>query len=165
MLQAFAPIVSPDSKVLILGTMPGVRSLQLQQYYGHSGNHFWRLMFALFNQPFSTDYNTRLNLLLQHKIALWDVLSHCEREGSSDSKIQNEVVNDFTQFYKKHPHIKAVFLDSTTAKKLYDKHVGTGAHPHLKFYLLPSPSGQHARMSFDEKLKAWQKIVEVLGEK
>lgn len=76
-------LCQPVSKVLILGTMPGVRSLQLQQYYGHSGNHFWRLLFALFNQPFSTDYQARVNLLLQHKIALWDVLSHCEREGGS----------------------------------------------------------------------------------
>lgn len=157
MLEAFAPIADKNSRILILGTMPGERSLQLQQYYGHAGNHFWKIMFALFNQPFSTNYKDRINLLVKNNIALWDVLSHCERAGSSDSAINNEIANDFKMFYKKHPKIKAVFLDSLTAEKLYVKHVGKSADK--KYYLLPSPSGQHARLSLAEKIERWKVIL------
>lgn len=160
MLEAFAPIVDKNSRILILGTMPGERSLQLQQYYGHSGNHFWKILFALFNQPFSIDYNERINLLKENNIALWDVLSHCERTGSSDSAINNEIANDFKLFYKKHPKISAVFLDSLTAEKLYIKHVGKS--PDKRYYLLPSPSGQHARLSLQDKIERWRVIMDEL---
>ena len=91
MKQAFPPIVDQHCRVLILGTMPGIRSLELQQYYGHPGNHFWRILFRLFDEPFTTDYAQRIDLLHRHHIALWDVLSHCEGEGSADTAIRNEI--------------------------------------------------------------------------
>lgn len=81
---AFKPIVNENSKILILGTMPGERSIKLQQYYGHGRNQFWKIIFELFNEPFTKDYNKRTELLLRKKIALWDVISHCESKGSSD---------------------------------------------------------------------------------
>jgi hypoxanthine-DNA glycosylase len=85
---SFAPIADKDSKVLLLGTMPGQRSLKLQQYYGHKRNHFWKIIFHLFDKPFTDDYERKIELLLSNKIALWDVLQTCEGKGSLDSNIK-----------------------------------------------------------------------------
>ena len=161
MKTAFKPIGSKDSKILILGTMPGDRSLRLQQYYGHAGNQFWKIMFSLFERPFSQDYNQRIDLLLKNKIALWDVLSHCERKGSADTGIEKEVPNDFASFYKSHQNIKHVFLTSKKAEKFYDKHIGKNSS--RNYYLLPSPSRANTWKTFDTKLNEWKQILKVLN--
>lgn len=160
MKEAFAPIVDSNSTILILGTMPGMRSLELQQYYGHSGNHFWKILFALFNEQFTTDYDLRTDLLRRKRIALWDVLSHCEGEGSSDTAIRNEVANDFQGFYQQYPHIQQVFWTSRKAEKFYKKHVGLS--PEKTYRLLPSPSGAYASMPLEQKIEQWQIITELL---
>ncbi|HKC66718.1 MAG TPA: DNA-deoxyinosine glycosylase [Bacteroidia bacterium] len=157
---AFAPIVNKDSKVLILGTMPGERSIEINQYYGHKGNQFWRLMFDVFNKPFTDKYEDRVALLTKNKIALWDVLSHCEREGSADSAIKNEITNDFKLFYKKYPNIKHIFFASKHAEKLYNKFVGKS--PQYIYYVLPSPSGANASKTYTEKLREWKSILKAL---
>src|ERR1700741_557438 len=160
MKAAFAPIESKDSKVLILGTMPGERSIEINQYYGYKGNQFWKLMFDVFNQPFTDNYTDKINLLTKNKIALWDVLSHCEREGSADSKIKNAIPNNFKLFYKKHPNIKHVFFASKEAEKLYKKYVGQFVEH--DFYVLPSPSGANASKTYAAKLNEWKLILNVL---
>jgi hypoxanthine-DNA glycosylase len=161
MKAAFAPIASKISTVLILGTMPGERSIKLNQYYGHKGNQFWRLMFDIFEQPFTDDYADRIALLTKNKIALWDVLSHCEREGSADSKIKNEIPNNLKLFYRKHPTIKHVFFASKEAEKLYKKHVGQ-FNKHA-YYVLPSPSGANASKTYSVKLNEWRVILRILA--
>jgi len=160
MKAAFAPIESKDSKVLILGTTPGERSIEINQYYGHKGNQFWKLMFDIFNQPFADNYAERIALLTKNKIALWDVLSHCEREGSADSKIKNAIPNNFNLFYKKHPNIKHVFFASKEAEKLYKKHVGQFTEQ--TYHVLPSPSGANASKTYSAKLNEWKLILKVL---
>jgi len=157
---AFPPIVDANSKILILGSMPGEKSLELQQYYAHPGNQFWKILFTLFNEPFTTDYKTRIELLKKHYIALWDVLSHCERIGSSDSNIKNEIPNDFDSFYRQHPQIKHVFFDSKNVARFYKKHVGLS--PSLNYYEIPSPSGLYASKSFAEKVKEWEIILDFI---
>ncbi len=159
MKTAFAPIESKNSKMLILGTMPGERSIELNQYYGHKGNQFWKLIFDIFNQPFTDNYADRISLLKNNKIALWDVLSHCEREGSADSKIKNAIPNNFKEFYKSHPNIKYVFFASKEAEKLYNKHVGLFAEH--DFFVLPSPSGANASKTYQAKLVEWKAILKV----
>ena len=96
---AFSPIVNNDSQILILGTMPGDRSLQLQQYYGHAGNHFWKILFTLFNRPFTKDYEVRTQLLLDHGIALWDVLRACECETSSGFSVCTQLLKKMDRGY------------------------------------------------------------------
>lgn len=155
--QAFPPIVNANSKVLILGTMPGEKSLQLQQYYGHRGNHFWKIVFRLFDHPVTEDYQEKKSLLLAKGIALWDVLEACEREGSSDAKILKEAANDFHTFHKKYPNIKTVFFASKKAEELYNLHVKT--KPALTFYTLPSPSSANTWKTFDEKLAEWRVVL------
>ena len=154
---AFPPIVDDQCKILLLGTMPGDRSLQLQQYYGHPGNHFWKLIYTLFDQPLEPDYEARKLFLLQHHIALWDVLESCTCEGSLDSNIKNEVVNDFASFYELHPNITHVFFDSRKAEEFYLKYVKKSADK--IYHLLPSPSRANASKSFEQKLEAWKELL------
>ena len=159
MKKAFAPIADDNCKILILGTMPGEKSLQLQEYYGNRGNQFWRLLFAVFNKELEHDYSAKLQLLKDNGIALWDVLQYCEREGSLDSNIKNEAPNDFDTFYKKHPQIKKVFFSSKNAAVYYDKYAGKKEN--IIYSVLPSPSGANASMPFMAKLELWKhKILE-----
>lgn len=157
---AFPPIANAKSKILILGTMPGERSLALQQYYGHAGNRFWKIMYALFDKPFSKDYENRTQLLLDNGVSLWDVLEYCEGVGSLDSNIVNEKANDFNTFYKNHPAVKHVFFTSKQAAKYYDVYIKRKSH--LDYYLLPSPSRMNTWKSFDEKLEQWKIILKYL---
>ena len=157
MKQAFPPIIGAHSKVLFLGTMPGERSLNLQQYYGNRGNQFWKLLFEVLDIPFSEDYNDRQQTILEHNFALWDVLQYCDREGSLDSSIRNEIPNDFTSFYRRYPAVQAVLFTSKNAAAYYNKYVGR--QDGLYFDVLPSPSGANATMRYHEKLAVWQKKI------
>lgn len=160
MKQAFPPLVNQNSKILILGTMPGEISLELQEYYGNKGNSFWKLLFTLFNRPLPKEYIEKKQLLEENNIALWDVLAYCERTGSLDSNIKNEKANDFESFYKQYPNIKHVFFSSKNASNFYDKYVGRKKD--LQYSILPSPSGANASKSFLQKLEEWEAILEAL---
>jgi hypoxanthine-DNA glycosylase len=153
---AFPPIADQASKILILGTMPGERSLELQQYYGNKQNQFWKLLFAITDRPFTNNYEERVALLKEKRVALWDVLSGCEREGSLDSKIRNATANDFDAFYKAHPNITTIFFSSKAAENYYIKMVGKKSG--LEYFALPSPSGANASQSFAQKLQKWALI-------
>jgi len=154
MKKAFEPIANFASKILILGTMPGEKSLLLQQYYGNRGNQFWRLLFSVYNEEPKVDYPDKIKFLTDNNIALWDVLQYCEREGSLDSNIKNEVANDFKSFYKSYPAIKKVFFSSKNAAAYYKKYVGE--REDIEYHVLPSPSGANATMSFAQKLEIWR---------
>ncbi|RRJ93376.1 DNA-deoxyinosine glycosylase [Flavobacterium macacae] len=160
MKKAFFPLINQNSKILILGTMPGEKSLELQEYYGNRGNSFWKLLFTLFDQPLPENYAEKKQLLIEKNIALWDVLEFCERTGSLDSNIKNEKVNDFKSFYKKYPNIKHVFFSSKNASNYYDKYVGRRID--VQYTILPSPSGANASKSFLQKLEEWKAIMEAL---
>ncbi|THD30851.1 DNA-deoxyinosine glycosylase [uncultured Flavobacterium sp.] len=160
MKQAFPPLVNQNSKILILGTMPGEKSLELQEYYGNKVNSFWKLLFTLFNRPLPKEYIEKKQLLEENNIALWDVLAYCERTGSLDSNIKNEKANDFESFYKQYPNIKHVFFSSKNASNFYDKYVGRKKD--LQYSILPSPSGANASKSFLQKLEEWEAILEAL---
>jgi hypoxanthine-DNA glycosylase len=157
MIKAFKPIATPQSHILILGTMPGEKSLQLQEYYGNRGNRFWSIMFSIFGKELTHDYNQKIKLLTDNGIALWDVLAYCHREGSLDSNIKNEVPNDFEDFYKAHPHIKHVFFSSKNAAAYYDKYVGRNKG--ITYITLPSPSGANASMGYVQKLERWKEAL------
>lgn len=160
MKTAFEPIADTNSRILILGTMPGERSLQLQQYYGHAGNHFWKIMFSILEHPFSPDYSDRKKLLEEHKIALWDVLQNCEGEGSSDNAIKNEIPNDFKTFYNQYKDLKTVFFASKKAEDFYNRYVIKS--PDRSYHVLPSPSRANTWKTFEEKVEEWRIILEYL---
>jgi len=157
MKKAFPPLINDDSRILILGTMPGEKSLELQEYYGNRGNQFWKLLFTMFEMPLSNDYEHRKSLLKDNAIAVWDVLAYCEREGSLDSKIKSEQPNDFTAFYKSFPNLKNILFSSKNAAAYYDKYIGR--REDIEYDILPSPSGANATKSFTEKLAIWSEKI------
>lgn len=154
---SFSPIADNDANILILGTMPGTKSLELNQYYGHNQNNFWKFMFTIFKEDFSNDYATKKVLLQKNKIALWDVLQFCDRVGSLDSAIKNEIANDFETFLKEHSNIKTILFNGQKAAAFFKKYV------HLKnsyqLITLPSTSPANASKTYQSKLEEWQIIA------
>ena len=161
---SFGPVINDSARVIILGSMPGVKSLTEQQYYAHPQNAFWRIMAALFDFEVDADYEQRLEFLQVSGVALWDVLHSCKREGSLDAMIQPEtqVANDFNVLFQKYPNIRSVFFNGAKAESYFKRHIMPSLAKHqLHFARLPSTSPAHASLSFDKKLEAWRVIRHV----
>ena len=106
------------------------------------------------------NYDLKQKLLLSKGVALWDVLQNCDREGSSDLKIKNEVANDFQSFYNRHPSVKHVFFTSGKAETFYDTYIGRDMK--VNFHNLPSPSSANTWKTLDEKVSEWKVILNYL---
>ncbi len=158
-ISSFPPIIDHTSKILILGSIPGVKSLEKQQYYAHPQNAFWKIIFTLFNENFTEDYSQKLHILKKHHIALWDVIDSCERKGSLDSEIINEEANQIAELLEKYPGIKAIFCNGGKSYKNLQKILGKNFR--IPVYLLPSTSPLHT-VSFEKKLEEWKKIKNYL---
>ncbi|ACU07626.1 G:T/U mismatch-specific uracil/thymine DNA-glycosylase [Flavobacteriaceae bacterium 3519-10] len=152
-ITSFPPIISDTSRILILGSAPGIKSLQMQQYYAHPQNQFWKILFHLFDEEYAVDYDIRKALLFKNHIALWDVIDSCEREGSSDAKIRNEEHNDVLQLVTDFPNITAIFSNGQKSSKEARKMLG--AESQIPFHVLPSTSPLHT-IPFNKKLEAWK---------
>lgn len=166
-VQSFAPITAPDSQVLILGSMPGKQSLEQQQYYANPNNSFWYIMGKLLDAPDTTEYTARIQLLLDNRIALWDVLGSCERSGSLDSSIatSSAIVNDFVGFFNRMSAIRAVFFNGAVAEKEFSRKVRPTLPPALDslgFHRLPSTSPAMATLSREQKLTHWTLVLRTL---
>lgn len=138
--------------------MPGEQSIARQQYYGNKGNHFWKIIFMIFDKKYSESYDDRKELLKANGIALWNVLASCMREGSSDSKIKNEIVNDFENLHIKYPNIRHVFFESKSAAKFFYKY--TKPYITINYHILPSTSGLNAGLSLVQKIEMWRELAE-----
>ncbi|OUL60736.1 DNA-deoxyinosine glycosylase [Flavobacterium sp. AJR] len=156
---SFDPISSPNATVLVLGTMPGIKSLELGQYYGHKQNNFWKILFTVFNEDFTDVYEAKKEILIKNNIALWDVLKYCDRVGSLDSAIKNEITNDFDTFLKQHPDIKTILFNGQKAAAFFKKYIKVSDD--YKLLTLPSTSPANAGKSFDSKLNEWKIILEL----
>lgn len=153
-IYSFAPLADSQSKVLILGTIPGKESLRLNAYYAHPQNAFWRIIFNLHDLPFSTDVQVRREVLLQKGIALWDVLRSCERQSSLDTDIRLEQPNDLRALLSSHPGISQIFFNGKVAARFFRKYFPDIS---LLNHVLPSSSPAHA-LKWEQKLEAWQVI-------
>jgi len=159
MISSFEPIIDNDCKILILGTMPGVKSLEKQEYYGHERNAFWKIIYSLFQHELTNDYSQKKAFLLQNNIALWDVLESCYREGSLDSNIKNPAPNDFKRLFNQYPNIKAVYFNGEPAEKLFKRFVNkTLGNIDIPFSRLPSTSPANA-IKFEQKFELWKVIL------
>lgn len=158
MITGFDPIWSPECRVLILGSMPSVKSLEDGQYYAHPRNAFWPIMCELLCGEYISDYEARGRMLTSHSIALWDVCHCCERETSSDSMIRNEVANDIPSFAK-NMQLEKVLLNGGTAAALYRRHIKGLDIPTLR---LPSTSPAYT-IKYDEKKSAWRAALAGTG--
>ncbi|HTQ98504.1 MAG TPA: DNA-deoxyinosine glycosylase [Candidatus Acidoferrum sp.] len=159
-VHSFAPIARNDATCLILGTMPGTASLAKHQYYGHRRNAFWPLLLDVLGLPADLDYDARCEALRVHRIALWDVLQCCRREGSLDSAIDPESMqaNDFAGFLARHPQIRRVYFNGQPAARLWRALVHPTLPPALaalECAVLPSTSPAHAAMTLAEKRQRW----------
>lgn len=165
-VHSFAPVLVGDARVLILGSMPGRMSLEQNQYYAHPRNAFWPLMGELFGAGPELAYADRLLRLQGQRIALWDVLKLCTREGSLDSAIVESsiVCNDFAALYASHPRITRVFFNGAKAEATYRRHVTPrlADAPALHYTRLPSTSPAHASLNHAAKRAAWQAVADAL---
>lgn len=158
-VASFPPIARADARVLILGSMPGVRSLEAGQYYAHPHNGFWPIACAFVGLDPSAGYAARTSALRRHGIALWDVLRSCERPGSLDAAIvrRGAVVNDFAGFLARHARIATVLCNGGTAHDLFVKfglpQLGGERRPEI--VRLPSTSPAHASLRLGAKQRVW----------
>jgi hypoxanthine-DNA glycosylase len=156
----FPPVADTRARVLVLGSLPGRKSLAERQYYAQAQNAFWRIMGELFGAEPALPYEQRLAALRAHGIALWDVLAAGEREGSLDSAIvpSSVVVNDFAGFFAGHRRIRAIYFNGNKAAELYRRKVEPTLQARfalLPRHVLPSTSPAHASLSRAEKLARW----------
>lgn len=165
-LQGLPPIIGPKTRVLILGSFPGVASLQAQQYYAHPQNQFWKILQALWPQrtlPEPDAYERRCAWLLARGLGLWDVYASCEREGSLDSAIRNAEVNDFAGLKAHCPKLQLIVHnggESFRHAKLVRASLGVEHFPLVK---LPSTSPANASWNFERKLAAWREAMVQAG--
>ena len=161
-IRSFAPIAGRGARVLILGSMPGKKSLEARQYYAHKQNAFWRVVRDLLHLDPESPYDERVRALESAHIAVWDVLHSCVRQGSLDTgiEIKSEKPNDFPAFFRIHKKITHVFFNGAKAEASFKRHVSRDIHAgSLVFARLPSTSPAHASVSYPRKLKAWQAIL------
>jgi double-stranded uracil-DNA glycosylase len=165
---SFAPIANSQSKLLILGSLPGQASLEAQQYYAHPQNAFWTIMGALFETGAQRPYPERVDRLLANGVAVWDVCQEAFRPGSLDSSIVSSSVkpNDFEQFYTQHPGIRWIAFNGAAAQQQYKRLVIPQLSPKYKKIselVLPSSSPTHAALSLKDKLQQWSVIKKKLA--
>lgn len=161
-LASFPPIARADARVLILGSMPGVASLEARRYYAHPRNAFWPIMGELFGAGPGLPYPQRCERLLTAGVAVWDVLRQCRRAGSLDAAIDpaSEVANDLAGLLARCSQIARIAFNGQKAETAFRRYVlptlGNATAGGLSLVRLPSTSPAHASRSFEEKLSAWR---------
>ncbi len=155
--QGFPPIAASHARVLVLGSLPGQRSIDEGRYYAHPQNVFWQIMQELLGVD--GDYATRCSQLAGHGIALWDVLHSSVRPGSMDAAIRVDTAsaNDFASFFREHRQLRLIAFNGRKAEQLYRRFVDPlGITPDVRRIGLPSTSPAYASMPFSGKLAAWR---------
>ena len=164
LIHGFAPLARPDARLLILGSMPGQRSLLAQEYYAHPQNAFWRIMGTLLGFDARAPYSERWAALLAARVALWDVLASCARPSSLDADIVEASIrpSDLAGFLAGHPHIGAIHFNGAKAAAVFTRHLlddlpaTVQALPRQR---LPSTSAAHAGLGFEAKLAIWRQAL------
>lgn len=153
------PVYNKESKILILGSFPSVKSREGEFFYHHPQNRFWRLLSQILNNPQPDSIDSKKKFLLNNHIALWDVISSCDIEGSSDSSIKNVVPNDISIILK-NADIKAIFSNGATSYKYYKRYIEkTVGREAIK---LPSTSPANAAYTIDRLKTEWSLILEYI---
>lgn len=160
LLNGLDPVCNADTRLLILGSFPGIRSLQMQQYYAHPHNQFWRILGLLWHVDLlSQPYPARCAEALQRGLGIWDVYASCHRQGSLDSSICNPTVNDFAALAKRCVHLQAIAHNGGESWRHHRHTAALG----LPVHKLPSTSPANASWSLERKLSAWREILMQYG--
>lgn len=162
--RSFPPLCAPNARLLVLGSMPGQRSLAEARYYAHPRNAFWPIMAAALQFDPGLPYGERCAALQARGIALWDVLACCERRGSLDADIVEAsiVANDIGALLAAHPGIRCLLFNGAKAEQSFRRHVLPGlsaAESERTRIRLPSTSPAHAGLGFDAKLAQWRRAL------
>ena len=154
----FGPLFSGESRVLILGSFPSVKSREQNFFYGHPQNRFWKVISALFGETAPTTIDDKKRLILNNKLALWDSIAGCEITGSSDSSIRNARANDISMILDNAP-IERIYTNGKKSHELYVKYIEPAVG--RKAICLPSTSPANAQWTLDRLIDAWSVINEV----
>jgi hypoxanthine-DNA glycosylase len=154
-VHSFEPVYDKNSEILILGTLPSVKSRENHFYYGHKQNRFWRLLAKLLDVPVPETIEQKKEMLLAHRIAIWDVIQSCDIKGSSDSSIRNVEPTDLCRLLKQ-TKVKRIFANGNKAGQLYRKY--QLPHTGIEAVVLPSTSPANAAWSLDRLCEAWAVI-------
>ena len=155
-LVGLPPVIGPQTRLLVLGSFPGVASLRTQRYYGHPQNHFWTILGALWGVDLKAQpYEARVEALLAHGLGVWDVYGACEREGSLDADIRHAELNDFAGLQRQCPLLEGIAHNGGESYR-HSKHTALLGVP---VYKLPSTSPANAGWSFERKLAAWAEVL------
>lgn len=159
-LQGLAPVVAPQTRLMVLGSFPGVASLKAQQYYAHPRNQFWPILSALWGVDLrALPYERRLDVVRERGLGIWDVYASCRREGSLDSEIEAPVPNDWTLLRREAPGLQAVAHNGGESARSMRHTLKLG----LAVHRLPSTSPANASWSFERKLEAWRGVLSQHG--
>ena len=159
-LVGLPPVIGPQTRLLVLGSFPGVASLREQRYYGHPQNQFWKILAALWSVDLvAMGYAGRLDVVRARGLGIWDVYAACEREGSLDMSIRNAELNDFGLVRRECPSLVAVAHNGGESFR-HAKHTQALGLPVHK---LPSTSPANASWSLDRKLTAWGEVFRLYG--
>lgn len=161
MLQGLAPVIDERTRLVILGSFPGVASLQAHQYYGHPRNQFWPILSALWLHADDTPlhqrpYEQRIAFVLEKGVGIWDVYAHCERQGSLDSAIRSPQLNDLASMRQWAPRLEAIVHNGGESARAMRLTQSLG----LVVHQLPSTSPANASWSFQRKLDAWRAVFQ-----
>ena len=156
MKHPFPPLYDENSKILILGSFPSVKSREQLFFYGHPQNRFWKVLASVFNQPTPETIDEKKSFLSMNNIALWDVIASCDIVGSSDSTIRNVVANDLSEILK-NSDIKRIFTNGKTSQIYYDKYIKKQLQRDA--FCLPSTSPANASYSLERLVESWGEII------
>ena len=155
-VRCLSPVHGKLPEVVILGSFPGRQSLLKKEYYGNPRNHFWHIMEALFSIDHDLPYEVRISRLIDHRIALWDVICTCSRKGSADARIHDPEFNDLAGFLAAFPTLRLVVLNGSSAARYYHRLKIPGSVPAV---VLPSTSPANARFTLIEKVRRWEIVA------
>lgn len=161
MHHCFPPVTRPDTRLLVLGSLPGAVSLQQQRYYAHPQNLFWRLMSAVTGRELvPLAYEARLEAVLDAKVGLWDTVAAATREGSLDADIRLHEASDLPALVATLPDLRAIGFNGATSAKIGRRQLGPA--PGLTLIDLPSSSPAYASLTFEKKRQTWLQLAAFL---
>ena len=165
-VQSFEPVIGRRPRIIILGSMPGVASLEAVQYYAHPRNAFWPIMADLFTIDQQASYAERIRQVTILPLILWDTLQSCQRPGSLDSNIDisSAQANDFPALLRQFPEIRAIVFNGTASEKYFRKLVVPilPGITDIELLRMPSTSPANAGINFEQKLTAWRRILDFI---
>ncbi len=166
LVHSFEPIVGRDPRIVILGSMPGVVSLQAVQYYANPRNAFWAIIAELFDIDIDCSYQSRVAQVAQLPLIMWDTLKACHREGSLDSKILRQKIetNDIAGLLRQHTGLRAIAFNGAASEKYFMQleKPRLAENHQLELIKLPSTSPANAAMNFQQKLAAWRQLLDYI---